>query len=145
MRPSDAALRTTNGRWSGFGGNGEFQATRKAVEPASGQIIGKWNWSCCRGGHRGTFTITGQTPDGKIHGAFGNGPSEGASPLDGTFVRGELVFTRHLTGALQGQQQVWRATVQGSGSAMKTVNGSWSGYGAAPNFTDFQATFAGPR
>ena len=145
LSASGAALRTTNGRWSGFGGNGEFQATRKAVEPASGQIIGKWNWSCCRGGHRGTFTITGQTPDGKIHGAFGNGPSEGASPLDGTFVRGELVFTRHLTGALQGQQQVWRATVQGSGSAMKTVNGSWSGYGAAPNFTDFQATFAGPR
>jgi hypothetical protein len=145
LSASGATLRMTNGRWSGFGGSGEFQATRKTVEPAAGQITGKWNWTCCGGAHRGTFTIAGQTPDGKIHGIFGNGPSEGTTPLDGTFARGEIVFTRHLKGALQGQQQVWRATVQGAGAGMRMANGRWSGYAAGPNNTDFQATFAGAR
>ena len=146
--------RLVDGQWSGYSfvaGFGDFQAERvKAVtttppQPASNSIVGRWNWGCCRGTHSGTFIVQQQDEQGRIRGVFGNSPSDGATPFEGTYSGGQLVFTRVLTGNIAGQRQVWRTQVTGSGSSLRTTNGQWSGYGAGPGYTDFQATFSGKR
>lgn len=143
-----------DGHWSGYmfsPGNGDFEAERiKAAdpdpEPAAGpSIVGRWNWSCCKGAHAGTFIIREQDSQGLIRGVFGNGPSDGATPFEGTYRNGQLSFTRSLTGNLAGQKQQWRARVVGSESSLRTSGGEWSGYSAGPGYTDFQATFIGTR
>ena len=76
---------------------------------------------------------------------FGSSAADGNSPFEGTFSGGQLVFTRFITVNGARQQQVWRAQVTGSGASMRTTGGQWSGFGAVAGYTDFQATFVGPR
>jgi hypothetical protein len=140
------------GTWGGYGylaGASDFSAQKAAGAadppgsyPAS--VAGRWSWTCCKATVSGTWTLS-QDSQGKVKGTFGNGPGEGASPFEGTYADGVLTFARTLTGSLAGRQQSWRGTVQRSGSSWRIQSGSWSGYGAAPGYTDFQATYLGAR
>jgi hypothetical protein len=116
-----------------------------ASPTASISLAGRWNWTCCKGASSGSFTVSEHGADGRIRGVFGSSASDGASPFEGTFSNGQLVFTRFITVNGARQQQVWRAQVIGSGSSLRTTNGQWSGFGAVTGYTDFQATFVGPR
>lgn len=106
--------RLVDGRWSGYmfsPGIGGFEAERikaaaPAPPPASGpSIIGRWKWVCCNGAHSGTSSVRQQDAQGRIRGVFGNGPSDNATPFEGSYNDGQLTFTRHLTGDLQGKRQ----------------------------------------
>lgn len=154
LSTESGVVRMIDGHWSGYGfvaGFGDFQAERvKAVtstptEPVSNSIVGRWNWGCCKGLYSGTFIVKQQDAQGRIRGVFGNSPSDGATPFEGTYSGGKLIFTRVLTGNIAGQRQVWRAQAAGSGSSLRTTNGQWSGFGAGPGYTDFHATFSGDR
>lgn len=102
-------------------------------------LLGTWGWTCCRGAHRGTFSITEQNPDGSLRGAFGNSPADLATPLQGTFSGGILQFTRYLDIGGRVETQQWRARIEERGGAPQTVGGRWSGYAATPENDDFQA------
>ncbi len=147
-------LRTTVGNWSGFGfvaGWGDFQAERigasSSAQPAtrSSSLVGRWTWTCCRGIHAGSFTVQSQDAAGRVRGVFGNTASDGATPFEGTYSDGELVFTRFLTINGHSQRQVWRARVTGSGTSLRITDGRWSGFAADGANTDFQARFTGQR
>lgn len=154
LSANSGVTRMINGSWSGYAfvaGQSDFQAERigsgtsTPPQPAASGIVGRWNWTCCKGTSSGTFIVQQQDAQGRIRGVFGNSPSDGATPFEGTYSGGQLVFTRMLTGNIAGQRQVWRAQVTGSGSSLRTTNGQWSGYGAVAGYTDFQATFSGAR
>jgi hypothetical protein len=121
----------------------EPAAPTPAPPTVSPGIVGRWNWTCCKGTSSGSFTVSEHGADGRIRGVFGGSAADGASPFEGTFSGGQLVFTRFITVNGARQQQVWRAQVTGSGSAMRTTGGQWSGFGAVAGYTDFQATFVG--
>lgn len=149
-------LTTVQGRWSGYGftsGNDDFEATlarpkAPAAAPAApastssstSSLLGRWQWGCCRGAHSGTFTIQEHRPDGTIRGIFGNTPSDGATPFDGSYRNGAITFTRRLTinGAAQTQQ--WRARVASVGSGqLQMLDGTWSGFAWTAGNDDFHA------
>lgn len=167
---TSGSSRMINGNWSGVGfvaGYGDFQAERigtasspalptasspalptassPALPTAATGIVGRWTWSCCKGTSSGSFTISEQDTAGRIRGVFGNSPADGATPFEGTYSGGQLVFTRMLTINGTSQQQVWRARVAGSGSSLHTTDGQFSGFGAVAGYTDIQATFVGGR
>jgi hypothetical protein len=154
LSAGSGVTRMVNGTWNGYAfvaGQNDFQAERigsgtsTPPQPAASGIVGRWNWTCCKGTSSGTFTVSGQDSQGRIRGVFGNSAADGATPFEGTYSGGKLVFTRSLTGKLAGQRQVWQAQVTGSGSSLRTTGGIWSGYGAGPGYLDFQATFTGSR
>ncbi len=123
----------------------EVSTPTRPSPAAPSSLVGRWNWSCCKGSSSGSFTIEEHGPDGRIRGVFGSSAADGGSPFEGTFANGQLAFTRFITVNGSRQQQLWRAQVTGSGASMRTSGGQWSGYGATTGYTDFQATYAGPR
>jgi hypothetical protein len=120
-------------------------ALSPTLPTAATGIVGRWTWSCCKGTSSGSFTISEQDTAGRVRGVFGNSPADGATPFEGTYSGGQLVFTRMLTINGTSQQQVWRARVAGSGSSLHTTDGQFSGFGAVAGYTDIQATFVGGR
>ena len=101
-------------------------------------LLGTWNWTCCRGKHRDTFTITEHRSDGTIRGIFG-AQDGNSTPLQGTFKAGVMQFTRHLDIAGRKETQEWRAQIQIQGDVTQTVDGRWSGFAATADNTDFHA------
>ncbi|KAF0097796.1 MAG: FkbM family methyltransferase, partial [bacterium] len=101
-------------------------------------LLGTWNWTCCRGRHRDTFTITEHRADGTIRGIFG-AQDGNSTPLQGTFKAGVMQFTRHLDIAGRKETQEWRAQIQVQGDVTQTVDGRWSGFAASADNTDFHA------
>lgn len=139
-------LRTVNGRWSGYShapGVDDFEAslTRpEGPEATISPILGRWGWECCRGGHSGTFTIQELLRDGSLRGVFGNSPADGATPFEGSYRRGVLTFTRHVTVNGRSFTQQWTArVVDDSGGHLKTADGRWSGFASTPSNNDFLA------
>jgi len=152
-------LHTVNGRWRGYGftsGNDDFEATlarpkapaaptapapsAPASTSSTSSLLGRWQWGCCRGGHSGTFTIQEHRPDGSLRGIFGNSPSDGATPFEGSYRHGVLSFTRHITINGASVTQHWTARiVNDSAGHLKTDGGQWSGYASTPDISDFNA------
>jgi hypothetical protein len=132
-------------QWGATAGVPVAEGAAPAHAPPTGSvgIVGRWNWTCCKGTSSGSFTVSEHGADGRIRGVFGSSAADGGSAFEGTFSGGQLVFTRFITANGARQQQVWRAQVTGSGSAMRTTGGQWSGFGAVAGYTDFQATFVG--
>lgn len=139
-------LHTVNGHWSGYShapGADDFVASLTRPEGPGATIspmLGRWRWECCRGGHSGTFTLQELLPDGAVRGVFGNSPDDGASPLEGSYRRGVLSFTRHVTVNGRALTQQWTARViTDSAGQLRTTGGQWSGFAATPNNNDFNA------
>lgn len=102
-------------------------------------LLGTWNWTCCRGKHRDTFTITEHRADGTIRGVFGSSQDGNSTPLQGTFKAGVMQFTRFLDIAGRKETQEWRARIQVQGGVTETVDGRWSGFAATADNNDFHA------
>lgn len=119
------------------------QTADRPVPAEARAVTGEWRWTCCRGGHQGTFIITEHTPDGKIHGHFGDSPADNATPFEGAIVDGRIQFTRHLRIDDRPETQYWQAGLHASGDLLETVDGRWSGFAAGSDNTDFQARRVG--
>ncbi|MBN8731431.1 MAG: hypothetical protein J0L64_12885 [Acidobacteria bacterium] len=139
-------LSTVNGRWSGYShapSVDDFEASLTRPEGPGATLspmLGTWRWECCRGAHSGTFTIQELLADGSLRGIFGNGPADGASPFEGTYRRGALSFTRHVTVNGRAFTQQWSARVINDSNGLPTTaDGQWSGFAATPGNNDFRA------
>jgi hypothetical protein len=108
-------------------------------QPAAGvDLRGSWRWTCCRGQYSGTFQITTQSPDGAFSGRFGDTPADGKSPLSGRLTAAGIEFNRTILPV--NQNQLWKAQLSGTSSALKMIDGNWSGYGfVAGSSGDFHA------
>ena len=101
-------------------------------------LLGTWSWTCCRGRHSNTFTITEQRADGTIRGIFGDRDGM-SSPLQGTYKDGVMQFTRYLDIGGRRETQTWRGRIRVQGKVIETVEGRRSGFAATADNDDFHA------
>jgi hypothetical protein len=148
LTSKNGVLRTVNGTWSGYGsGGGRFDFEAELTSQSkpnnwlelkaeyANDLRGEWQWTCCQGRHRGTFSISDFNAKGVFRGKFGTTPDDGNTPIEGQLSGREIVFTRSIDLSGKTQQQIWRGRLSSTGS----MSGSWSGFGAVPGQTDFQA------
>jgi hypothetical protein len=126
-------------RWVADGADQAIMNTSHKGSASVPSLLGTWSWTCCRGRHRDTFTVTEHRSDGTIRGVFGSGQDGNSTPFQGTFKAGVMQFTRHLDIAGRKETQEWRARIQVQGDVMQTVDGRWSGYAATADNNDFHA------